>query len=392
MRACDVAVFYRTNAQSRVFEEVFIRVGLPYKVVGGVRFYERREVRDALAYLRAIVNPADTVSLRRILNVPKRGIGDRAEAAIAIFRRAERISFADAMHRASEIPGLVSRSLNAIKGFVDAVRRAGRDVAKTGAGRRPRGGARPKSGYFAELRASADPQDEGRVENLEELVSVAREFEQTRPEGTLVDFLEQVALVADADQVPSDDGSDGVVTLMTLHTAKGLEFPVVFMTGLEDGVFPHMRSLGDPKELEEERRLAYVGITRAEKRLYVSRANVRSAWGSPEYYPPSRFLDDIPSELVEWQGATEVSASQHVDRARQPRRSQSPGTGLRPIPSLSPGDRVTHDAFGMGTVVAVRGADSSAEAEVDFGDEVGRKRLLLRYAPLAEALSRTSGT
>ncbi|HVW81694.1 MAG TPA: DNA helicase PcrA [Mycobacteriales bacterium] len=379
VRACDVAVFYRTNAQSRVFEEVFIRVGLPYKVVGGVRFYERREVRDALAYLRAIVNPNDTVSLRRIINVPKRGIGDRAEAAIESFAERERTTFADAMHRVDEISDLVPRSVNAIKGFVELydelaamTEDSAGDILEA---------VLDKSGYLAELRASADPQDEGRIENLEELVSVAREFEQTRPEGTLVDFLEQVALVADADQVPSDDGSEGVVTLMTLHTAKGLEFPVVFMTGMEDGVFPHMRSLGDPKELEEERRLAYVGITRAEKRLYLSRANVRSAWGAPEYYPPSRFLDDIPPELIEWQGATQVRTTQHVV-ARAHRGGRSAGTGLRPVPSLSPGDRVTHDAFGLGTVVAVRGAESSAEAEVDFGDQVGRKRLLLRYAPL----------
>ncbi|HEX3706664.1 MAG TPA: DNA helicase PcrA [Mycobacteriales bacterium] len=379
LRACDVAVFYRTNAQSRVFEEVFIRVGLPYKVVGGVRFYERREVRDALAYLRAVMNPDDTVSLRRIINVPKRGIGDVAEAAVENFAERQRISFADALHRIEEIPGLVSRSINALTGFValfDELTAMSEDSAGD-----VLEAILDRSGYLAELRASADPQDEGRVENLEELVSVAREFEQSRPEGTLVDFLEQVALVADADQVPSDDGSDGVVTLMTLHTAKGLEFPVVFMTGLEDGVFPHMRSMGDAKELEEERRLAYVGITRAEKRLYLSRSNVRSAWGSPEFYPPSRFLDDVPGELVEWQGATQVRPSQHVI-ARANRAGRSAGTGLRPIPSLSAGDRVTHDAFGLGTVVAVRGADTSAEAEVDFGDEVGRKRLLLRYAPL----------
>ncbi|HVS68457.1 MAG TPA: DNA helicase PcrA [Mycobacteriales bacterium] len=381
LRACDVAVFYRTNAQSRVFEEVFIRVGLPYKVVGGVRFYERREVRDALAYLRAIVNPDDTVSLRRIINVPKRGIGDRAEGAIASFAERQRISFADAMHRVEEIPDLVSRSVNAIKSFValyDELAAMSEDSAGD-----ILEAVLDKSGYVAELRASADPQDEGRVENLEELISVAREFEQTRPEGTLIDFLEQVALVADADQVPTDDGGEGVITLMTLHTAKGLEFPVVFMTGLEDGVFPHMRSLGDSKELEEERRLAYVGITRAEKRLYLSRSNVRSAWGSPEFYPPSRFLDDVPSELVDWHGETQVRASQHVV-ARANRAGRSAGTGLRVVPSLAAGDRVTHDAFGMGTVVAVKGTDSTAEAEVDFGDQVGRKRLLLRYAPVTK--------
>ncbi|HEX3824165.1 MAG TPA: DNA helicase PcrA [Mycobacteriales bacterium] len=380
VRACDVAVFYRTNAQSRVFEEVFIRVGLPYKVVGGVRFYERREVRDALAYLRVLVNPADTVSLRRILNVPKRGIGDTSESAIAVLAERSGTTYFEALHRA-ESAGLAARSLNAIQGFVTMIDQL-TEMAEAAPGDVLEA-VLDRTGYLAELRASADPQDEGRVENLEELVSVAREFEQTRPDGTLADFLEQVALVADADQVPSPDGSDGVVTLMTLHTAKGLEFPVVFLTGMEDGVFPHMRALGNSAELEEERRLAYVGITRAEKRLYVSRANVRSAWGSPSYNPPSRFLDDLPAETIGWQGSTEVTASQHaIDRLN--RRGRSAGTGLRPIPSLSPGDRVTHDAFGMGQVVSVRGADSSAEAEVYFGDEVGTKRLLLRYAPIVK--------
>jgi DNA helicase II / ATP-dependent DNA helicase PcrA len=381
VRACDIAVFYRTNAQSRVFEEVFIRVGLPYKVVGGVRFYERREVRDALAYLRVLVNPADTVSLRRIVNVPKRGIGDRAESAVETLAERNRTTFFDALHHAADAPGLVARSLHAIEGFVTMI-----DELAATADAAPGDvleAVLDRTGYLAELRASDDPQDEGRVENLEELVSVAREFEQTRPDGSLGDFLEQVALVADADQVPSPDGSDGVVTLMTLHTAKGLEFPAVFLSGMEDGVFPHMRSMSNPSELEEERRLAYVGITRAEQRLYVSRANVRSAWGSPLYNPPSRFLDDLPAELVDWHGATEVNASQlAIERAN--RRGRSAGTGLRPVPSLSPGDRVTHDAFGMGQVVAVRGVDSSAEAEVDFGPEVGRKRLLLRYAPIVK--------
>ncbi|HTR69606.1 MAG TPA: DNA helicase PcrA [Mycobacteriales bacterium] len=380
VRPCDVAVFYRTNAQSRVFEEVFIRVGLPYKVVGGVRFYERREIRDAIAYLRAVVNPADTVSVRRILNVPKRGIGDTTESAIATLAERDRISFAEALHRSDEV-NLATRSRSAVEGFVtllDALtamaEAAPGDVLEA---------VLDRSGYLAELRASADPQDEGRLENLEEFVSVAREFEQNHPEGTLNDFLEQVALIADADQVPSPDGSDGVVTLMTLHTAKGLEFPVVFLTGMEDGVFPHMRSMSNAAELEEERRLAYVGITRAERRLYLSRANVRSAWGAPSYNPPSRFLDDVPAELVEWSGSTQVSASEAaITRAN--RRGASAGVGLRPIPALAVGDRVTHDAFGMGQVVALRGVDSSAEADVYFGDEVGTKRLLLRYAPIVK--------
>ncbi|HEX3907191.1 MAG TPA: DNA helicase PcrA [Mycobacteriales bacterium] len=380
VRPCDIAVFYRTNAQSRVFEDIFIRVGLPYKVVGGVRFYERREIRDALAYLKVLVNPSDVVSLRRVLNVPKRGIGDQSEAAIATLAERERISFFDALHRAEDAPGLATRSLTAIQGFV-AMLDALIELADGSGPGDVVEAVLDRTGYVEELRASADPQDEGRVENLEQLVSVAREFEETRPDGTLGDFLEQVALVADADQVPSPDGSDGVVTLMTLHTAKGLEFPVVFLTGLEDGVFPHMRSLSDPKELEEERRLAYVGITRAERRLYLSRSAVRSAWGTPSYNPGSRFLDDLPPELVDWSGALGVSPSEAaVQRAN--RRGRSAGPGLRPVPSLHPGDRVTHDAFGMGMVVTVRGAADSAEAEVDFGDEVGTKRLLLRYAPV----------
>ena len=378
----DVAVFYRTNAQSRVFEEVFIRIGMPYKVVGGVRFYERREVRDALAYLKMLVNPADTVALRRIVNVPKRGIGERAEATIGAYAERERITFWEAMQHAEEVPALATRSLNAVQEFVTLAEEL-MAIAADGSPGDVLEAVLDKSGLVAELQNSADVQEQGRVENLEELVSVAREFEEVRPDGTLADFLEQVSLVADADEVPDADEGGGVVTLMTLHTAKGLEFPVVFLTGLEDGVFPHMRSLGDPKELEEERRLAYVGITRAEQRLHLSRSIVRSAWGAPSYNPPSRFLDDIPSELVTWSGSTDESAAKRVaDRAIS--RGRVAGPGLRPIPQLAPGDRVTHDAFGMGRVVAVRGAAESAEAEVDFGSDVGSKRLLLRYAPLVK--------
>ena len=386
VRPCDTAVFYRTNAQSRVFEEVFIRVGLPYKVVGGVRFYERREVRDALAYLRVLVNPADAVSLRRIVNVPKRGIGDRAEACVDAFAERERVTFWEALQRAEDVPGLATRSLNAIQEFVTLVEELMAVAAADASPGDVLEAVLDKTRYVTELQASTDPQDEGRVENLQELVSVAREFEGVRPDGTLGDFLEQVSLVADADEVPdATDGANGggVVTLMTLHTAKGLEFPVVFLTGMEDGVFPHLRSLGDAKELEEERRLAYVGITRAEQRLHLSRALVRSSWGAPAYNPASRFLDDIPAELVAWSGAQERPAGERAaDTAI--RRGRVAGPGLRPIPSLSPGDRVTHDAFGLGRVVAVRGQAESTEAEVDFGSEVGSKRLLLRYAPLVK--------
>ncbi|WP_414690778.1 DNA helicase PcrA, partial [Nocardioides sp.] len=315
-RPGDVAVFYRTNAQSRVFEEIFIRLGMPYKVVGGVRFYERREVRDALAYLRLLVNPADQVSLRRILNTPKRGIGDRAVACVNALAERDRTTFWEALRRAQDAPGLATRSLTQIQGFVAMIEELQSMVD---------GGERPdvilettlaRSGYLTALEESDDPQDETRLENLAELVAVAREFADDPVAGPsadpadvdagtvapgLADFLERVALVADADQIPDDDPEDaGVVTLMTLHTAKGLEFPVVFLTGLEDGVFPHARSLSDQPELEEERRLAYVGLTRARERLYISRAVVRSAWGAPSHNPGSRFLDELPVDLVDW--------------------------------------------------------------------------------------------
>ena len=281
-----------------MFEEVFIRVGLPYKVVGGVRFYERREIRDALAYLRVIANVDDVVSLRRILNTPRRGIGDRAIAAVDAFAAREQLSFGAALEVADTSIGLAPRSLNAIRDFTELM--TSLRAVNAGPDGTPSAlleAVLDRTGYLRELAASKDPQDEGRVDNLRELVSVAREFEEQRAgtdEATSLDaFLEQVSLVADADTVP--DASGGVVTLMTLHTAKGLEFPVVFLTGLEDGVFPHLRTLGDPAELAEERRLAYVGITRARERLYLSRALSRSAWGAPQWNPPSRFLDEIPA-------------------------------------------------------------------------------------------------
>jgi len=396
--ARDVAVFYRTNAQSRSLEEVFIRVGLPYKVVGGVRFYERKEIRDAVAYLRALANPSDDISLRRILNVPRRGIGDRAEACVELLAQRERISFGAALARADEAPMIATRSLAQIQAFVQMMSDL-RTVVEAGAGPAVVLTAiLEQSGYLKELVASADPQDETRVENLAELESVAREFETDQPEGTLIEFLERVSLVADSDEIPDAEEHGGVVTLMTLHTAKGLEFPVVFLTGLEDGVFPHMRSLGDSKELEEERRLAYVGITRARERLYVSRAIVRSAWGAPSYNPPSRFLEELPGDLVHWNRVDPVTTTSPGDGYRSSRPSQGgfgsapsllaaatrPGArspGNREVVALSAGDRVTHDKFGLGTVVSTSGIGEKAEATIDFGGE-GTKRLLLRYAPV----------
>ncbi|GAA1072661.1 DNA helicase PcrA [Nocardiopsis composta] len=393
----EVAVFYRTNAQSRVFEDVFIRTGLPYKIVGGLRFYERKEIRDILAYLRVLANPEDTVSLRRILNVPKRGIGDRAEETVELFAARERTSFARALARADEAPGLATRSLKAIREF-NALLDELRGLVDTGSPAEVVEAVLQRTGYLSELTESKDIQDESRVENLEEFVDVAREFENTftgplypeeAEEGaeedaepgdpTLVDFLEQISLVADTDQIPDADEGGGVVTLMTLHAAKGLEFPVVFLTGLEDGVFPHMRTLGDKRELEEERRLAYVGITRAQERLYVSRAAVRSAWGSPSYNPPSRFLDEVPGELVDWRRAESSMASLSSPRPRREPPSRRPA---KDVPLLSPGDKVTHDSFGMGTVMLVDGAGDKTKARIDFGADIGEKDFLVKFAPI----------
>ena len=401
----QAAVFYRTNAQSRVFEEVFIRVGLPYRVVGGVRFYERREVRDLLAYLRLLANPADEVSLRRVLNVPKRGIGERAEEYVAGYAARERISFAEALRVPGDVPGLAARSASAIKGFNDLVGEL-RDQAESGGPVAELVEAvLDKTGYQLSLESSEDLQDATRVENLQEMVSVAREFDGqfspggatprtprggpdgeaivSGPQGTLADFLERVALVADADQIPDGAEHGGLVTLMTLHTAKGLEFPVVFLVGMEEEVFPHQRSLTNARELEEERRLAYVGITRAQERLYLTRAAFRNWWGRPAYHTPSRFLSEIPAVLVEWKRDTKAAAAASTPASA--RMAAKPGVssiGNRTIPALAPGDRVNHDKFGLGTVVSADGYGDSAEAKIDFGGDYGVKHLVLRYAPL----------
>ncbi|MGW9041689.1 DNA helicase PcrA [Streptomyces lydicus] len=414
-KAGDVAVFYRTNAQSRVFEEIFIRVGLPYKVVGGVRFYERKEVRDVLAYLRVLANPEDSVPLRRILNVPKRGIGERAEAMIDALSSREKITFPQALRRVDEAYGMAARSANAVKRF-NVLMEELRTIVESGAGPATvLEAVLERTGYLAELQASTDPQDETRIENLQELAAVALEFEQDRGEaaaegaaapgpGTLSEFLERVALVADSDQIPDEDEEgSGVITLMTLHTAKGLEFPVVFLSGMEDGVFPHMRALGQVKELEEERRLAYVGITRARERLYVTRSTMRSAWGQPSYNPPSRFLEEIPGDYLEWKRTgpatpsasmgglssrgggggfgTGIGASLSSARSKGPSGFATRRSPDRQVVALAVGDRVTHDSFGLGTVVGVKGSGDNAEATIDFGGEKP-KRLLLRYAPV----------
>ncbi|MGH3938304.1 MAG: DNA helicase PcrA [Pseudonocardiaceae bacterium] len=413
----DVAVFYRTNNSSRVFEEVFIRLGLPYKVVGGVRFYERREVRDALAYLRVLDNPEDTVSLRRILNTPRRGIGDRAQDVVSEYAERERISFAAALRAAAagqEIPLLSPRSRNAITAFVvlmDELREkltAGAEVAEV------LEAVLERTGYRELLDASDDPQDASRLDNLTELVTVAREFAEIPPgvpvqdggaePGSLAAFLERVSLVADADQIPDDDGSTGVVTLMTLHTAKGLEFPVVFLPGWEDGQFPHLRALGDPTELAEERRLAYVGMTRARQRLYLSRAITRSAWGDQMTNPPSRFLADVPEALVVWRREEPDRASPFgrpasgrsgADRtgndsaqaglaARGMRTTPFRGWKDAPTLSLDVGDRVNHDKYGLGRVIATDGSGPRATVTIDFGSSGTVRLMLIGGVPLVK--------
>ncbi|MST64735.1 ATP-dependent helicase [Schaalia hyovaginalis] len=536
----DVAVFYRTNAQSRALEELLVRQGIPYRVVGGTRFYERKEIKDALAYLQAVSNPDDTVALRRILNVPRRGIGAKAEQALVAHADRYGISFGEAIadvweaqgrplgegegvewpdgkpKRAADssgapgdeggaaaplegpsedaasssegavqvpsaddrpavepeaggwpevaVPGTAGPSAGGSRGpggdgvvlstgEGDALGGGGAGPLRPVLGLAPRaasaiadfwgllqvaragdsGPAAPadileeildRTGYLAELRKSEDPQDASRVENLAELHSVAKDFSQADPEGDLAAFLERVALVADSDQVPSEDQRSGQVTLMTVHTAKGLEFPTVFVTGMEDGTFPHQRSLSDPGELEEERRLAYVAITRARERLYLTRAAVRSAWGAPQEMPPSRFLDDIPPELLDirrsvtaqdrargsltgWAGSW---SSSHRGRGRDPwgedgtpvfgsgrSGAAKPVSGVRagtvrmgakpprvpvdrPPLDLSVGDRVKHETLGVGTVLGVEGSGPKTIARVQFGR--AEKRLLVRMAPM----------
>lgn len=506
VRPGQVAVFYRTNAQSRALEEAFMRAGLPYKVVGGTRFYERKEIKDALAYLRAVDNPDDTVSLRRIFNVPKRGLGQKAEATLAAHAEQYGISFGQAISDAAgrarpetpdgqitlapPVAGLATRTRTQVRRFDDILEGL-RTQLREGAGvAELLDAALDTSGYLAELRASDDPQDASRVENLAELHAVAEDFQQENPTGTLAEFLERVSLVADSDQIPDDDGGQGQVTLMTVHTAKGLEFPVVFVTGFEDGTFPHSRSLADEAELAEERRLAYVALTRARERLYLTRAAVRSAWGASNVMVASRFLDDIPPELMRWEreassmdslragyggfsggygdggygggggyggagygggyrggrgdnssyggyqggsgssygggysgggsgssygagygggysgGGRRVDEDDDFsapigtgrrssgklgrvesakDRAKA-RHSQKLGVKAEPEAEESDiklGDKVRHDAYGVGTVIALEGSGKSTVAKVEFSDGVV-KRLMLRYAPVVK--------
>ncbi|MFV0257865.1 MAG: DNA helicase PcrA [Acidimicrobiales bacterium] len=382
----EMAVFYRTNAQSRVLEEHLMRVGIPYKVVGGTRFYDRREVKDAVAYLKAIANPADEVSLKRIVNVPKRGIGDTTVAKVDGYASAHGYTFLDAL-RLAEDAGVKGRALKGIAaflqlydGFVEEAGRGPGPLLET---------VLADTGYVIELEEERSIEAEGRLENLQELVGFAQAFDE------LDEFLEQVGLVADTDDL---DGDESMVVLMTLHAAKGLEFPVVFIIGLEDGIFPHLRSMTEPEEMEEERRLAYVGLTRAEHRLYLSNAWSRNIFGSTQYNPPSRFLSEIPEELLEesagsrgrrrgrtgsvfGRGSASSSFSGRnrlVDSALSPRGPQPSGAaGL----DLRIGDDVAHRKYGEGIVLDVSGSGDKTEVRVRF-PSVGEKTLLLAWAPL----------
>ncbi|HSJ27921.1 MAG TPA: DNA helicase PcrA [Acidimicrobiia bacterium] len=378
----DVAVFYRTNAQSRIVEDVFLRRGIPYAVVGNVKFYERREIRDAMSYLRAIVNPADQVAVKRIINSPKRGIGDTTIAHVDRFAQRHGITFYEAVERAEEIDQLNSGAVRNLQEFLGVMNLL-RERAVEGGVAAAVQSVVDDTGYASSLESERTIEALGRLENLRELQSVATEFESGN-EGSVIGtenfdeldntrrlevFLEQTSLVSDIDEF---DAGAGAVTLMTLHTAKGLEFPVVFVVGMEDGVFPHMRSLGEPSEMEEERRLAYVGITRAQDRLYLTSAWNRTLWGATSYNPPSRFLKEVPAELVETAakrrpGRGSVSAPSHTVSSAE----------------ITAGDRVRHDKWGLGTVREVVGSGERAEAVVSF-DEIGRKRLLLGWAPLTK--------
>jgi len=405
----DIAVMYRTNNASRALEEVFIRAGIPYKVVGGTRFYERAEIRDMVAYLRVLENPDDTVSLRRIINTPRRGIGDRAQAMVAVHAEGNGLSFGQALVDAAEdkVTLLGARGRNGIVKFnemMDGLRAEmpGLDIGELITR------ILDVTGYREQLELSNDPQDGARLDNLNELVSVAREFaseaamqvayaemdggefslDEGEPEpGSLQAFLEKVSLVADADQIP--DNEQGVVTLMTLHTAKGLEFPVVFLTGWEDGQFPHLRALGDPAELAEERRLAYVGITRAREQLYLTRAILRSSWGNAMTNPPSRFLAEVPGELIDWRreepesswggsawgsGGSSWERPMHRSTPKKPTlpKARTKNNNLQ----LAVGDRVNHDKYGLGTVIASDGSGARATVTIDFGS-AGKVRLML---------------
>lgn len=406
----EIAVFYRTNAQTRALEDIFIRSGIPYRVIGGTKFYERAEIKDVIAYLVAIANPADSLAIRRILNTPKRGIGPATETALVALADKEDITLREALRRSGEL-GLGPKVTSAMAALASAL-----DEAEELSYREPPVATLEKilnaTGYLTLLQNSRDPQDEARAENVGELISVTREFARNNPDGTLSDFLTEVSLVAAADEL---DDASGTVSLMTLHTAKGLEFDVVFLTGLEEDLIPHRMSAHEPGGLQEERRLLYVGITRARQRLHLSLAMTRSTFGDTAIAQPSRFLAEIPQELISWRESRAATGGSGHQLGGPLRSSSWQGAGsaggralgirdeLPPAPkkstawtnrvtssvrdngdlSLAPGDRIEHDDFGQGSVRSVSGEGAKRIAEVDF-DQAGRKRLLIKIAPIAK--------
>jgi len=384
VRPGECAVFYRTNAQSRVLEEVLIRLGMPYQIIGGTRFYERREVKDLLAYLRLLVNPADDVSAKRVLNIPRRGIGARSEEALDRFAGTERISFLDACRRAEENPHLGQRATGAILDFVRILDRLRTVVVEESPSvQRIVETTWDATGYLTELEAERTVEALGRVENVRELASVAADFDDLAPGAGVEEFLERVALLSEQDDLAGDTSR---VTLMTMHNAKGLEFPVVFLVGMEDAVFPHHRALGDPDEMEEERRLAYVAMTRARERLYLTSAWSRTLYGGTNANPPSRFLKEVPAELIEDRSTDRGGPSRRAV-SKVGVRSQYAGRTAPNDPDGSDvgvGDRILHPTFGAGRVLELTGTPGSEEALIQF-EQYGTKRLLLAYAPLVRA-------
>ena len=385
----EMAIFYRTNAQSRVVEELLVEAGIPYQLIGGTRFYDRREVKDALAYLRVTVNPGDAVSLRRALNTPKRGVGDGSVAKLETWAGAHGLTLMDALEHTAEA-GVKGRALNGIAAFIKVIHDAREQLDRGPAAVLEH--VLETSGYLDQLEAEAasettgdtevSVQAQGRLENLDELVSVATECDDMN------DFLEQVSLVSDTDDLTDDS----MLTLMTLHSAKGLEYPVVFLVGMEDGVFPHFRSLTEPDELEEERRLAYVGITRAQQRLYLTHAWSRQIFGTTQYNPPSRFLEEIPEELVDNRGGNRSRLSQSTSRgattfAGRERMVDAAQAARTPVEAdanpvhLVVGDDVNHPKFGLGVVTDVKGAAGDAEITVNF-TTAGSKVLMASFARL----------
>jgi DNA helicase-2/ATP-dependent DNA helicase PcrA len=375
----DMAVLYRTNAQSRVIEEAFMRAGVPYTIVGGLKFYERKEIKDILAYLRVIFNPADSVGLLRIINVPRRGIGDTTVGRLNDHAAAQGITLFDAVSGADAVPGLTARAKNQLDGLAALIfnltaQAPGMPVAKLIEK------VLNDSGYLAELENEQTPQAEARIENLRELLSVAKEFAAGDIEDTLENFLSHVALVSDIDAADTDGDK---VTLMTLHSAKGLEFPVVFLAGLEEGIFPHARTLMNDSEVEEERRLCYVGITRARRRLFLTNAKLRTIYGNTVMYPPSRFLQEIPETLVDKHSVVRDRYSSALGPASKPLVTPAAPTfkSDKPAGDWWAGDKVEHAKWGVGTIVEVRGDGDSQEVKVAFPG-MGIRQLMAKFAPL----------